>query len=142
MIMSGFDLPLEQGGAPKELRAKYRALLARAVSEGHELGNHLQFDRPAIAMPPEDFDSAFDHCDRLIAELSGGLGRLWTPVQVFLTSAYHGHPSPVDPSYYIRNQRSYQHLQSGHLAGFAPAHYYPRSPYWNTPKEGPGTVMV
>lgn len=44
MIMSGFDLPLEQGGAPKELRAKYRALLARAVSEGHELGNHLQFD--------------------------------------------------------------------------------------------------
>ena len=44
MIMSGFDLPEEQGGAPTELKRKYRELLTRAVAEGHELGNHLQFE--------------------------------------------------------------------------------------------------
>ncbi|CAJ1336342.1 unnamed protein product, partial [Effrenium voratum] len=64
MVMSGFDLPKDQGGPDPAVRQRYKALLSRAVSEGHELGNHLQFDRPAIAMPPEEFEQAFDHCDR------------------------------------------------------------------------------
>ncbi|CAL1157737.1 unnamed protein product, partial [Cladocopium goreaui] len=58
MIMSGFDVAVEHGGASPELRKRYRELLKRAVTEGHELGNHLQFDRPAIAMAADDFDRA------------------------------------------------------------------------------------
>eukprot|EP00405_Crypthecodinium_cohnii_P017504 CAMPEP_0206460166 /NCGR_PEP_ID=MMETSP0324_2-20121206/24603_1 /ASSEMBLY_ACC=CAM_ASM_000836 /TAXON_ID=2866 /ORGANISM="Crypthecodinium cohnii, Strain Seligo" /LENGTH=318 /DNA_ID=CAMNT_0053931843 /DNA_START=33 /DNA_END=989 /DNA_ORIENTATION=+ len=71
-IMSGFDLPEDQGGMDPKAREKCRQLLKRAVEEGHELGNHLKFDRPAIAQPVEEFDADFDHCDKLIAELSGG----------------------------------------------------------------------
>eukprot|EP00930_Biecheleria_cincta_P065050 TRINITY_DN50745_c0_g1_i1.p1 TRINITY_DN50745_c0_g1~~TRINITY_DN50745_c0_g1_i1.p1 ORF type:complete len:306 (+),score=46.93 TRINITY_DN50745_c0_g1_i1:74-991(+) len=71
-IMSGFDMEPELGGMESKARARYRELLRQAAAEGHELANHLQFDRPAIAMEPEEFDHAFDHCDALISELSGG----------------------------------------------------------------------
>lgn len=70
-IMSGFVYPPEEGGMQAEERERCLALLRRAVSEGHELGNHLQFDKPAVVMSPEDFDNAFMHCDRLISELHG-----------------------------------------------------------------------
>lgn len=70
-IMSGFALPPEEGGMPKEQRERCMALLRRAVAEGHELANHLQFDKPAIVMTPEDFDVAFLHCDQLISEVHG-----------------------------------------------------------------------
>eukprot|EP00931_Biecheleriopsis_adriatica_P030292 TRINITY_DN17867_c0_g1_i1.p1 TRINITY_DN17867_c0_g1~~TRINITY_DN17867_c0_g1_i1.p1 ORF type:complete len:305 (-),score=31.70 TRINITY_DN17867_c0_g1_i1:36-950(-) len=71
MIMSGFDLPESEGGMVPQERERCKSLLRRAVCEGHELGNHLQFDRPAIAMTQEEFRCAFNHCDALIAELSG-----------------------------------------------------------------------
>uniref|UniRef100_A0A7S1M5Q7 NodB homology domain-containing protein n=1 Tax=Alexandrium catenella TaxID=2925 RepID=A0A7S1M5Q7_ALECA len=71
-VMSGFDLAPEKGGMKPEARKRCRELLQRAVAEGHEFGNHLQFDFPAIAMEPPAFDAAFGHCDRLLAELAGG----------------------------------------------------------------------
>lgn len=71
-IMSGFDLDPEKGGMKPEARKRCRDLLQRAVAEGHELGNHLQFDWPAVAMEPPDFDAAFEHCDQFLAELAGG----------------------------------------------------------------------
>jgi len=71
-IMSGFDSDAEKGGMKPEARKRCRELLRRAVKEGHELGNHLQFDWPAIAMEPAAFDEAFLHCDGLLAELAGG----------------------------------------------------------------------
>lgn len=71
-VMSGFTLDPEKGGMEPGAGARCRALLKRAVAEGHELGNHLQFDKPAIAMPPEEFDEAFLHCDALLAELAAG----------------------------------------------------------------------
>ena len=43
MVMSGFDLSPSMGGCSPKLRQRYRDLLRRAVEEGHELGNHLQF---------------------------------------------------------------------------------------------------
>lgn len=70
-IMSGFILPPEKGGMQDEKREQCLALLRRAVAEGHELGNHLQFDKPAIVMSPVDFDAAFLHCDKLISEIHG-----------------------------------------------------------------------
>jgi len=70
-IMSGFTLPLEEGGLPPLERDRCLALLRRAVAEGHELGNHLQFDTPAFVQSPEAFDAAFLHCDELLAELVG-----------------------------------------------------------------------
>lgn len=70
-IMSGFALPPEEGGMQKEQREHCLELLRRAVAEGHELGNHLQFDKPAIVMTPEDFDIAFMHCDQLISGIHG-----------------------------------------------------------------------
>eukprot|EP00927_Polykrikos_kofoidii_P062385 TRINITY_DN57198_c0_g1_i1.p1 TRINITY_DN57198_c0_g1~~TRINITY_DN57198_c0_g1_i1.p1 ORF type:complete len:328 (+),score=37.33 TRINITY_DN57198_c0_g1_i1:72-986(+) len=72
-IMSGFDLKPEKGGMTLEDRERYRGLLKRAVAEGHELGNHLQFDKPAIAMEPKDFETAFYHCDSFLAEMAGGV---------------------------------------------------------------------
>lgn len=72
MIMSGFDVDSSKGGMKPKDRKRCRALLQQAVADGHELGNHLQFDKPAIAMKPEDFEHAFDHCDKLIADLHGG----------------------------------------------------------------------
>lgn len=71
-IMSGFRSPEEEGGLAPEARQRCMDLLRRAVAEGHELANHLKFDYPAVAMLPEDFDRAFEHCDALLAELSGG----------------------------------------------------------------------
>lgn len=71
MVMSGFDLPEASGGMDDKSRQRCRNLLKRAVAEGHELANHLQFDKPAISMSNEQFDEAFLHCDKLIAELSG-----------------------------------------------------------------------
>lgn len=71
-IMSGFDMSEEEGGLPMEQRQQFRALLQRAVAEGHELGNHLQFDRPAFAMSREEFEQAFLHCDALLADMHGG----------------------------------------------------------------------
>mmetsp|Transcript_8971 Transcript_8971/g.22441 ORF Transcript_8971/g.22441 Transcript_8971/m.22441 type:complete len:334 (+) Transcript_8971:89-1090(+) len=73
-IMSGFDLSEEDGGMEPKARQRCRELLERAVAEGHELANHLQFDKPAIAMSNDDFDQAFLHCDSLLAELAGGQG--------------------------------------------------------------------
>lgn len=72
MVMSGFDLPHTDGGMEDEARKRCRALLTRAVAEGHELANHLQFDKPAMIMTDDEFDKAFLHCDHLLAELSGG----------------------------------------------------------------------
>mmetsp|Transcript_140891 Transcript_140891/g.366749 ORF Transcript_140891/g.366749 Transcript_140891/m.366749 type:complete len:178 (-) Transcript_140891:250-783(-) len=54
------------------LRQRCRELLKRAVAEGHELGNHQQFNQPAITLSEDDFERAFLHCDSLLAELSGG----------------------------------------------------------------------
>eukprot|EP00933_Yihiella_yeosuensis_P037595 TRINITY_DN31590_c0_g1_i1.p1 TRINITY_DN31590_c0_g1~~TRINITY_DN31590_c0_g1_i1.p1 ORF type:complete len:316 (-),score=45.74 TRINITY_DN31590_c0_g1_i1:190-1137(-) len=71
-IMSGFDLPTNKGGMDDEARARCRGLLKRAVAEGHELANHLQFDKPAIGMTKEEFDESFFHCDNFLAEISGG----------------------------------------------------------------------
>lgn len=72
MVMSGFDLEEEQGGMPKDQRNRCNKLLQRAVEEGHELANHLQFDFPAIAMEPSAFDAAFKHCDALLTKFAGG----------------------------------------------------------------------
>mmetsp|Transcript_16801 Transcript_16801/g.43432 ORF Transcript_16801/g.43432 Transcript_16801/m.43432 type:complete len:333 (+) Transcript_16801:91-1089(+) len=71
-VMSGFDLPTAQGGMESKARERCRELLKRAVEEGHELANHMQFDKPAIAMSNQEFDEAFLHCDTLLAELVGG----------------------------------------------------------------------
>mmetsp|Transcript_50345 Transcript_50345/g.93091 ORF Transcript_50345/g.93091 Transcript_50345/m.93091 type:complete len:305 (+) Transcript_50345:70-984(+) len=71
-IMSGFNLPALQGGMDTDRAAHCKKLLKRAVDEGHELGNHLQFDKPAFALTREEFDEAFKHCDSLIASLQGG----------------------------------------------------------------------
>mmetsp|Transcript_58930 Transcript_58930/g.111157 ORF Transcript_58930/g.111157 Transcript_58930/m.111157 type:complete len:369 (-) Transcript_58930:80-1186(-) len=72
MVMSGFDLEEEQGGMPKAQRDRCNKLLQRAVDEGHELANHLQFDFPAIALEPAAFDKQFQHCDELLAKFAGG----------------------------------------------------------------------
>eukprot|EP00929_Paragymnodinium_shiwhaense_P085002 TRINITY_DN45481_c0_g1_i2.p1 TRINITY_DN45481_c0_g1~~TRINITY_DN45481_c0_g1_i2.p1 ORF type:complete len:306 (-),score=61.13 TRINITY_DN45481_c0_g1_i2:106-1023(-) len=73
-IMSGFDLPVEEGGMPPKDREQCHELLKRAVAEGHELANHMLFDRPAIALSDQEFTHAFEHCDKLIAGLQGGSG--------------------------------------------------------------------
>jgi len=71
MIMSGFDLQQADGGMEDKARKRCRKLLERAVNEGHELANHLQFDIPAISMKQDEFDTAFEHCDKLLADISG-----------------------------------------------------------------------
>jgi len=71
-VMSGFDMRPEEGGPDDARRRHCRQLLLRAVREGHELGNHMQFNWPCIAMKSKDFERAFDHCDRVIAGLQGG----------------------------------------------------------------------
>mmetsp|Transcript_115137 Transcript_115137/g.360235 ORF Transcript_115137/g.360235 Transcript_115137/m.360235 type:complete len:325 (-) Transcript_115137:121-1095(-) len=72
-VMSGFaDLREEDGGMEPSAQRHNLELLQRAAAEGHELANHLQFDKPAIAMTNKDFDHAFLHCDSLLAELAGG----------------------------------------------------------------------
>lgn len=70
-IMSGFLLPPEEGGMQAPERERCLELLRRAVEEGHELANHLQFDKPAITMAPGEFDAAFAHCDQLISDIHG-----------------------------------------------------------------------
>jgi len=70
-VMSGFDLDPADGGMENEARLRCRELLKRAVAEGHELGNHMQFETPAIAMTTEAFDKSFHHCDALLAEICG-----------------------------------------------------------------------
>ncbi|CAK0842613.1 unnamed protein product [Prorocentrum cordatum] len=73
LVMSGFDAePGEGGPSDPKLREQLRELMRRAVAEGHELGNHLKFDRPAFAMDAAEFDRDFLHCDRLLADLAGG----------------------------------------------------------------------
>jgi len=71
-IMSGFDLDPADGGMENEERRRCRDLLKRAFDEGHELGNHMQFETPAISLTPEAFDKSFQHCDALLAEICGG----------------------------------------------------------------------
>lgn len=71
-VMSGYEAAEADGGLLAEARERCRRLLERAVAEGHEMANHLMFDYPAIAMPPEDFERAFRHCDDLLAALHGG----------------------------------------------------------------------
>lgn len=71
-VMSGFTKPPEEGGMESSASERCLALLKRAVAEGHELANHMMFDRPAIVMSSAEFDAAFQHCDALIAELQGG----------------------------------------------------------------------
>jgi len=71
-IMSGFDLDPADGGMEKEARLRCKELLKRAVDEGHELGNHMQFDTPAIGLTPEAFDKSFQHCDALLTDICGG----------------------------------------------------------------------
>lgn len=75
-IMSGFDLSPSEGGMDPGKSSKIRRLLQQAVLDGHELANHLQFDKPAIAMPKKEFDAAFEHCDKLIADIYNG-EKLW-----------------------------------------------------------------
>lgn len=70
MVMSGFNA--ESGGLDDAGRRRHMALLERAVAEGHELGNHTMFDEPSASLPDSRFTEAFEHCDELIAELSGG----------------------------------------------------------------------
>jgi len=71
-VMSGFDLDAADGGMENEAKLRCRDLLKRAVDEGHELGNHMQFETPAISLTPEAFDKSFQHCDALLAEICGG----------------------------------------------------------------------
>jgi len=71
-IMSGFSLDSADGGMEDKAKRRCRDLLKRAVDEGHELGNHMQFDLPAIALTPEAFDKSFQHCDALLADIFGG----------------------------------------------------------------------
>jgi peptidoglycan/xylan/chitin deacetylase (PgdA/CDA1 family) len=69
MVMSGFSC--EKEGADVEKRKEYEELLKQAVRDGHELANHMKFDRPAIQMSEKEFDEAFTHCDEYIKKLSG-----------------------------------------------------------------------
>lgn len=73
LVMSGFDAEPDEGGhSDPKVREQLRELMRRAVAEGHELGNHLKFDRPAFAMDAAEFDRDFLHCDRVLADLAGG----------------------------------------------------------------------
>lgn len=65
MVMSGFT------EADSVMAERYKALLRRAVSEGHELANHNKFDEPAASMSPEEFDEKIQHADSLIREIYG-----------------------------------------------------------------------
>jgi peptidoglycan/xylan/chitin deacetylase (PgdA/CDA1 family) len=69
MIMSGFDT--DEGGMKPEERQRCKDLLRQALVDGHELANHMQYDRPAISLSNDQFDEAFLHCDRFLAEMYG-----------------------------------------------------------------------
>lgn len=49
--------------------AERRATLARAVGEGHELGNHLVEDASSSLLTPAEFEEALRECDSLIASI-------------------------------------------------------------------------
>lgn len=65
MVMSGFD---KDGDKTSE---RYKALLRRAIAEGHELGNHNMFDEPAASLSPIEFEAKLKHCDALLGEIYG-----------------------------------------------------------------------
>lgn len=65
MVMSGFVW------SNTDTVEKYKDLLRRAVSEGHELGNHNMFDEPAAGLSSEEFDHKVQHCDSLLREIYG-----------------------------------------------------------------------
>lgn len=63
-VMSGFSEAMDEG-----LRARGEALLRRAVTEGHELGNHHMYDEPAFSLTEEELTTKFMHCDTLLRRL-------------------------------------------------------------------------
>src|SRR5688572_14817730 len=54
-----------------QVRAR-RAVLARAVREGHELGNHLWDETPSVRYPPREFERLLLRTHRALAALGPG----------------------------------------------------------------------
>ena len=71
MVMSGFTT------ADEATRSRGEALLARAVAEGHELGNHHMYDEPAFALPAGEMETKFIHCHELLKRLQPRAGPRW-----------------------------------------------------------------
>jgi len=65
MVMSGFT---EADSASAQ---RYKALLRRAIKEGHELANHNKFDEPAASLSEDEFEEKFAHADALLREIYG-----------------------------------------------------------------------
>ena len=63
-VMSGFV-----ESADEATRRKYESLLARAVANGHELGNHHMYDEPAFVLQPHELEKKFHHCTSLLKRL-------------------------------------------------------------------------
>ncbi|MEN1680269.1 MAG: polysaccharide deacetylase family protein [Planctomycetota bacterium] len=45
------------------------AMIARMLTEGHEIGNHMPSDRPSIELTAEEFDAEFAKADSRLREL-------------------------------------------------------------------------
>lgn len=58
-------------------REHYPDILARAVREGHELGNHGTIDEKSAWLPQVTFEANFEHCHRLITRLQPNSGQKW-----------------------------------------------------------------
>merc|ERR1712110_529735 len=53
-------------------QAWYGDAVARAVAEGHELGNHGTIDESSAFLAQADFERNFLHCDALLRRLQPG----------------------------------------------------------------------
>lgn len=51
-----------------------RALLLRALREGHELGNHTWHDRASVSLPPAQLTHEVERLEALLAELEAAAG--------------------------------------------------------------------
>jgi len=93
------------------------------------LGNHLQFDKPAIAMTDEDFDNAFFHCNNLLAELAGGkeawqerpkrwfrpASALWNK-RILEVARFHGYTTVISNCYPHDVAAVTRHINAAYLA--------------------------
>lgn len=75
--------------------AAYPELLQAIVDDGHELGNHLYFDRPSIQLEDDDFVDALLKTDALIRPLGPVQwcrpGSGWLDVRMVEIMAEHGY---------------------------------------------------